>query len=118
MSKSYCASNSSFHTSFDDDEDEPEDLPLLEIPPTPFAVIAEEVALIKLYDRFMTVLINRYLMYFHCVTTPINKRKNENPLEIKNDFIFEDMCDLYEQSLYTCEGIFEPSLVLFYKAEY
>ena len=56
----------------------------------------------------MTVLINRYLMYFHCVTTPINKRKNENPLEIKNDFIFEDMCDLYEQSLYTCEGIFEP----------
>lgn len=42
----------------------------------------EEVALIKRYDRFMTVLINRYLMYFHCVTTPINKRKNENPLEI------------------------------------
>ena len=77
----------------------------------------EEVALIKRYDRFMTVLINRYLMYFHCVTTPINKRKNENPLEIKNDFIFEDMCDLYEQSLYTCEGIFEPSIVLFYKAE-
>lgn len=27
------------------------------------------------------------------------------------------MCDLYEQSLYTCEGIFEPSIVLFYKAE-
>ena len=77
----------------------------------------EEVALIKRYDRFMTVLLNRYLMYFHCVTTPINKRKNENPLEIKNDFIFEDMCDLYEQSLYTCEGIFEPSIVLFYKAE-
>ena len=41
----------------------------------------------------------------------------ENPLEIKNDFIFEDMCDLYEQSLYTCEGIFEPSIVLLYKAE-
>ena len=54
-------------------------------------------------------------MYYLYSST--NKRKNENPLEIKNDFIFEDMCDLYEQSLYTCEGIFEPSIVLFYKAE-
>lgn len=77
----------------------------------------DEVALIKRYDRFMKVLINRYLIYFHCVTTPIDKRENTNPLEKKNDFIFEDMCDLYEQTLYTCEGIFSPSIVLFYKAE-
>ena len=76
----------------------------------------EEATLIKRYDRFMEVLIKRYLMYFHCVTTPMDKRQNENPLELKNDFNFEDMCDLYEQSLYTCEGIFEPSIVLFYKA--
>lgn len=77
----------------------------------------EEATLIKRYDRFMEVLIRRYLMYFHCVTTPMDKRQNENPLELKNDFNFEDMCDLYEQSLYTCEGIFEPSIVFFYKAE-
>lgn len=63
----------------------------------------EEAALIKRYDRFMEVLIKRHLMYFHCVTTPIDNRKNEDLLELKNDFNFEDMCDLYEQSLYTCE---------------
>lgn len=77
----------------------------------------EEAALIKRYDRFMEVLINRYLMYFHCVTTPIDKRINGNPLELNNNFKFEDMCDLYEKSLYICEGVFEPSIVLFYKAE-
>jgi len=78
---------------------------------------ANEVALIKRYDRFMTVLIKRYLMFYHCVITPINKRKYENPMELKTNFDFEDMCDLYEQSLYICEGMYEPSIVLFYKAE-
>lgn len=77
----------------------------------------EEWALIKRYDRFMTVLIERYLMYYHCVITPMDKRKDYNPLELMNDFVFADMRDLYKQSLYTCEGIFEPSIVLFYKAE-
>lgn len=77
----------------------------------------EELALIKRHDRFMTVLIKRYLMYYHCVVTPMDRREDDNPLELVNDFIFEDMRDLYKQSLYTCEGFFEPSIVLFYKAE-
>lgn len=77
----------------------------------------EELSLIKRHDRFMKVLIERYLMYYHCVVIPMDKRKDDNPLELVSDFIFEDMRDLYKQSLYTCEGIFEPSIVLFYKAE-
>lgn len=77
----------------------------------------EEIETIKRYDRLMTVLIERYVMYFNCITTPIIKRRGSNLLVINSDFIFEDLCDMYEQSLYTCEGAFEPSIVLFYNAE-
>ena len=78
---------------------------------------AAEIATIKRYDRFMTVLIDRYIMFYNSVITPIEKRMNYNPLEVRNEFSFEDMHDMYKQSLYMCEGIYEPSIVLFYNAE-
>lgn len=77
----------------------------------------EENLKIKRYDRFMKVLITRYLMYFNCVTVPIEKRGEDSPLRVSSQFEFEDMCDLHEQSLYTCEGTFESSIELFYKSE-
>ena len=76
-----------------------------------------EIDKIKRYDRFAEVLINRYLMYYNCVTSPMGKRHDQDPLQMKNIFPFEDMCDMYKQSLYMCEGVFEPSIVLLYKAE-
>lgn len=57
-----------------------------------------------LYKKNYDVAEHLYFILSSC--TPMDKRQNENPLELKNDFNFEDMCDLYEQSLYTCEGIF------------
>lgn len=77
----------------------------------------EENLKIKRYDRFMSVLLTRYLMYFNCVTTPMEKRSENNPLRLSSQFEFKDMCDLHKQSLYTCEGIFESSIELFYKSE-
>lgn len=77
----------------------------------------KEIAQILRYNRLATLLIDRYLMYFFCITTPINERKAKDPLEIRDDFNFDDMCDLYEKSMYLCEGVFEPSVVLFYKSE-
>lgn len=78
---------------------------------------AEEKATIKRYNRILTVLITRYVMYYNSVTTPIEERSKSNPLELKKDFPFEKMCDLHKQSLYTCEALFEPAIALFYKAE-
>ena len=77
----------------------------------------EENLKIKRYDRFMNILLTRYLMYLNCVTTPIERRSKNNPLRLSFQFEFEDMCDLHKQSLYTCEGIFESSIELFYKSE-
>ena len=78
----------------------------------------EEVLKIKRYDNFMSVLIERYLMYFRCLITPIEKRdKIGDFTQLPFQFEFQDMCDLYRQSLYLCEGLFESSIELFYKSE-
>lgn len=76
----------------------------------------EENDKIKRYNRYMEILISRYIMYYTCVITPIDKR-NKVQVALSLDFNFEDMCDLYKESLYTCEGIYESSIELFYKAE-
>lgn len=36
---------------------------------------------------------------------------------IERDFRFNDMYDMYNQTLYVCEKHYEPSIVLFYEAE-
>ncbi|TLD82659.1 hypothetical protein LS70_006725 [Helicobacter sp. MIT 11-5569] len=72
---------------------------------------------IKRYDRIMRVLLERYLMYFKCLTTPIEIRNKNDPLRMLDQFKFEDMCDLYRSSLYICEGLFESSIELFYESE-
>lgn len=78
----------------------------------------EEQLKIKRYDRCMSDLLTRYLLYFRCVTTPIEKRSEIGDFtQLSFQFEFRDMCDLYKQSLYLCEGIFESSIELFYKSE-
>lgn len=77
----------------------------------------EEIKEIARYNKVMNILIERYIMYYNCITTPIEKRCNSNSLQFKSDFPFEDMCDMYLASFYLCESFSEPSIVLFYKAE-
>ncbi len=79
--------------------------------------LVDEKAMILRYNRIQKILIERYIMYYNCITIPIEKRVEADLDNPRLDFPFEDMCDLYDQSLYLCEGLFEPSIVLFYKAE-
>ena len=66
----------------------------------------------------MQTLIQRYLMFYIAITTKILDR---NKVDIKrvfeHNFELADMSDMYKPSLYMTDGIMEPSIVLFYKAE-
>lgn len=75
----------------------------------------EEIALIKRYDRFMNILIQRYIIYFKCVSIPMERRSSNS--SINKDFVFKDMCDMYRPSGYMYDGLLEPSVALFYSAE-
>ena len=79
---------------------------------------AEEVKIIKRYDKYMQTLIRRYLMFYMSVTTRLKDRNSAN-LEKPYDhkFKFSDMADMYLTSMLISEGVIEPSIVLFYKAE-
>lgn len=66
----------------------------------------------------MQVLIERYFMFFYAIVTPLEKRGEVGLKEIKErNILFEDMRDLYKASSFITDGILEPSVVLFYKAE-
>lgn len=78
----------------------------------------DEVKTIKRYDKYMQTLIRRYLMFYMSVTTRIKDRNSTNlekPFE--HNFKFADMADMYHTSMFISEGVLEPSIVLFYKAE-
>ncbi|BCZ48123.1 hypothetical protein psyc5s11_41900 [Clostridium gelidum] len=77
----------------------------------------EEIASIKRYDRLMLILIKKYVMYFNYVITPMEKRAGFNHLDLKTDFLFEDMCDMYVQTLENCDALFKPRITLFYDSE-
>ena len=77
----------------------------------------EEKAQILRYNRLMSVLVQRYKMYFYCVVTPMEMRAQKDINALDENFNFEDMCDLHEQSLYICDGCAESSIALLYKAE-
>ncbi|MBE6075412.1 MAG: hypothetical protein E7202_13025 [Selenomonas ruminantium] len=78
----------------------------------------EEVEKIKRYNRYIQTLIQRYLMFYIAITTKIADR---NKVDVKrafeHSFELADMSDMYKPSLYISDGLIEPSIVLFYKAE-
>lgn len=78
---------------------------------------AKEIETIIGYDRLMSVLIERYIKFFNCVTVPIGERRESDPPILNNNFPFENMCDMYELSPYLSDGFLDPSITLFYKAE-
>lgn len=74
-----------------------------------------EIKTIKEYDIILSIFIEEYIKYYKCITTPSLERTKEKTLKV--DFKFEDMCDLYEKSLYVDADLFKPAITLFYDAE-
>lgn len=69
------------------------------------------------FDRIMQILIQYYIMYFNTITTPMSQRGSVSPTEIKQQFSFTDMKDLYSQSLFLRNKGYEPAITAFYDAE-
>lgn len=69
------------------------------------------------FDRIMQILIQYYIMYFNTITTPMSQRGSVSPTEIKQQFSFTDMKDLYSQSLVLRNKGYEPAITAFYDAE-
>ncbi len=78
--------------------------------------IQEKNMIIK-YNRVLLLFLKKYKKYHNCVTNPMKERKNIDVLKLNTTFQFQDMRDMYRQSLYLSDGFYEPSIVLFYRAE-
>ena len=66
----------------------------------------------------MQTLIKRYLMFYIAITTKIVDRGNiDISKTFDHKFDLSDMSDMYKPSLYMSDGLLEPAIVLFYKAE-
>lgn len=77
----------------------------------------QERNMIIKYNRVMVLFLKKYKKYYNCVTSPMAERKNIDVLTLNLMFQFQDMRDMYRQSLYLSDGFYEPSIVLFYRAE-
>lgn len=78
----------------------------------------EEVGKILRYNKIMKLLIDRYTLFFQCVTSPIEKRTNDVfSKDLLKEFSFSDMADLYKLSGVLTVELLKPSIELFYEAE-
>lgn len=71
---------------------------------------------ILLYNRTLTILLERYELFHNNVVTTSEKFEASDKT-LKTSFSFNDICDLYEQCRYITEGIYEPAIAVFYKSE-
>lgn len=69
------------------------------------------------FDRIMQIHIRHYIMYFNTITTPMDQRKTVSTTDLKHEFSFSDMKDLYFQSLFLRNKSYEPAIVAFYDVE-
>lgn len=77
-----------------------------------------ERILINQYNRKTKILIEKYKMYFHSITTPLSSENRfGDSLNIRVDFPFEDLCDMYKSSPFVNVNLIAPSIELFYEAE-
>ena len=78
----------------------------------------EEAAKILRYHKIMILLIERYTLFFQCVTSTIEKRSEcVKSMDLLRDFSFSDMADLYKLSTVLSVELLRPSIELFYEAE-
>jgi len=76
----------------------------------------EEKLLIRSY-RSIKFIIDRYTIYFYRITTPFAKDQDDEFI-LKEEFSFEDMCDMHYISASMYDHIFDSSISLFFKQEY
>lgn len=77
----------------------------------------QEIATILRYNRVMNILLQRYFRYCFCVTTPIAARNKYVSFTPNTEFVFSDMCDMYNTTAFAIDNIMEPAIVSFYKSE-
>ena len=67
-------------------------------------------------NRVLQLYIERYKLFYYCVTTPLEKRDFKNVV-MKSDFMLRDMKDLYQTTKLMSEGFIDSSINCFVKAE-
>lgn len=77
----------------------------------------QENATILRYNCVMSILLQRYLRYCFCVTTPIAKRNKNDSAMPNTEFSFSDMYDMYKTPAFTNDNLMKPVIVSFYKSE-
>lgn len=75
-----------------------------------------EVEIIKRFDKILQCYINKYIVMFYCVTTPIAERKFEN-ISMPEEFTLKDMRDLHKTSLLMKEKMYGASVESFLQVE-
>ena len=79
----------------------------------------EEARKILRYHKIMTLLIERYTLFFQCVTSTIeNRLECARSSDLLRDFSFSDMADMYKLSTVLSVELLRPSIELFYEAEH
>lgn len=79
----------------------------------------EEAKKILRYHKIMELLIDRYTLFFQCLTSPIEKRSEiARSKDLQRDFTFSDLSELYNLSLVLSVELLRPTVELFYDAEH
>lgn len=77
----------------------------------------EERDKILRFDRVLSIILSRYKLYYNKVVTPLEGRNSVDAINLKTDFSFSDMRDLYKTTLLLKDKAYEPSIKLFYDTE-
>ncbi len=67
-------------------------------------------------NRVLQLYIERYKLFYYCVTTPTEKRDFKNVV-MRSDFMLRDMKDLYKNTNLMSEGFLDSSINCFVEAE-
>lgn len=78
----------------------------------------DEIEKIQRYHKVMVLLIDRYTLFFQCLTSTNEERtKYVGRKDLLRDFSFSDMADLYKFSRVLSVELLRPTIELFYDAE-
>lgn len=77
---------------------------------------AKEIAEITRASKLLQLYIERYKVFFYCVTTPMKQRDFIN-MKFSADFNIKDMRELHKSTLLVSEGTFDSSIESFLRAE-
>lgn len=76
----------------------------------------KEIEKIIRFNRILQLYIERYKLFYYCVSTPIKDRDFQN-MKLSNDFKLKDMRDLHQTTTLISEGIYDTSIKSFLFAE-